>query len=252
MSSPGLLDRIERYFTLAPLADAQVHAVGPLRVPIGSPDWPYPARPEPGREAEVAVEDVRAAVALQERAGLPASLEWLGDRCRGLAGVARSAGLVVDELPLLVAADPVAVLLPAEVRLFLVGADDPRLGLYQRLIELAFASPAPRPVAPAVPVLVRKSMPSLVVPITAASRRRTWIDAALVPFQPGMRLAGAISLFQVSRIESPAWTRPSVLAAPLKDCTSQPRTGELSMRRFATTAELRILPVLSVSTARRS
>ena len=143
MSSPGLLDRIERYFTLAPLADAQVHAVGPLRVPIGSPDWPYPARPEPGREADVTVEDVRAAVALQEHAGLPASVEWLGDRCRGLAGVARSAGLVVDELPLLVAADPVAVLLPAEVRLFLVGADDPRLGLYQRLIELAFASPQP-------------------------------------------------------------------------------------------------------------
>jgi GNAT superfamily N-acetyltransferase len=149
VSSPGLLDRIERYFALAPLADARVHAVGPLQVPTGSPHWPYPARPEPGREAEVTVEDVRAAVALQEQAGLPASLEWLGDRCRGLAGVARSAGLVVEELPLLVAADPVAVLLPAEVRLFLVGADDPRLGLYQRLIELAFASPAPGPAAPA-------------------------------------------------------------------------------------------------------
>ena len=149
MSSPGLLDRIERYFALAPLADAQVHAVGPLQVPIGSPDWPYPARPQPGREADVAVEDVRAAVALQEQAGLPASLEWLGDRCRGLAGVARSAGLVIDELPLLVAADPVEVLLPAGVRLFLVGADDPRLGLYQRLIQLAFASPAPGPAVPA-------------------------------------------------------------------------------------------------------
>jgi GNAT superfamily N-acetyltransferase len=149
VSSPRLLDRIERYYSVAPLADAQVHTVGQLEVPIGSPDWPYPARPRSGQEDAVAVEDVRAAVALQERAGLPAALEWLGDRCRGLAGVARSAGLVVDELPLLVAADPVEVLLPEEVRLYLVGADDPRLGLYQRLTALAFASPAPVPAAPA-------------------------------------------------------------------------------------------------------
>jgi GNAT superfamily N-acetyltransferase len=149
VSSPGLLDRIERYFTLAPLADARVQHVGPLQVPIGSAEWPYPARPLPGQEGAVEVQDVRAAVALQEQAGLPASLEWLGDRCRGLAGVARSAGLVVDELPLLVAADPVEVLLPAEVRLYLVGAEDPRLGLYQRLAELAFAAPSPVAAAPA-------------------------------------------------------------------------------------------------------
>jgi len=143
VSSPGLLDRIERYFALAPLTDAQVHSVGALEVPIGSPEWPYPARPRPGQEGAVALDDVRAAVALQERAGLPASLEWLGDRCRGLAGVARTAGLRVDELPLLVAVDEVSVLLPSEVRLYLVGADDPKLGLYQRLAALAFASPGP-------------------------------------------------------------------------------------------------------------
>jgi GNAT superfamily N-acetyltransferase len=149
VSSPGLLDRIERYFSLAPLADARVQAVGALRVPIGSPEWPYPARPEPGREGEVTAADVRAAVALQRQAGLPVELEWLGDRCRGLAGIARSAGLTVDELPVLVAADPVEVLLPAEVRLYLVGADDPRLGLYQRLAELAFATPGPQVTVPA-------------------------------------------------------------------------------------------------------
>jgi GNAT superfamily N-acetyltransferase len=149
VSSPGLLDRIERYFSLAPLPDAQVRTVGPLQVPIGTPEWPYPARPLPGQEGTVAVEDVRAAVRLQEQAGLPAALEWLGDRCRGLAGVARSAGLVVDELPLLVADDLVQVLLPEEVRLYVVGADDPRLGLYQRLLELAFASPEPGASAPA-------------------------------------------------------------------------------------------------------
>jgi GNAT superfamily N-acetyltransferase len=140
-SRPGLLDQIERYFAVAPLPDARVEHVGPLQVPIGPAEWPFPARPRPGAEGDVQVADVRAAVALQEDAGLPAALEWLGDRCRGLAGVARSAGLVVDELPLLVAVDPVEVLLPAEVRLYLVGADDPQLARYQLLAGLAFATP---------------------------------------------------------------------------------------------------------------
>jgi GNAT superfamily N-acetyltransferase len=140
-SRPGLLDQIERYFTLAPLPDARVHQVGSLDVPIGSPEWPYPARPRHGLEGEVTGDDVRAAVELQERSGLPASLEWLGDRCRGLAGVARGAGLVVEELPLLVSVDPVEVLLPAEVRLYLVGGDDPELARYQLLTQLAFATP---------------------------------------------------------------------------------------------------------------
>ncbi|GAB3345824.1 GNAT family N-acetyltransferase [Modestobacter lapidis] len=149
-SHPGLLDQIERYFSLAPLPDARVHEVGALAVPIGSPEWPHPARPRPGLEGDVTVADVQAAVELQERSGLPASLEWLGDRCRGLAGVARSAGLVVEELPLLVSVDPVEVLLPAEVRLYLVGGDDPRLAHYQLLTQLAFEAPgaAPSPAAP--------------------------------------------------------------------------------------------------------
>jgi GNAT superfamily N-acetyltransferase len=158
VSSPGLLDRIERYFSLAPLPDAQVHAVGPLQVPIGSPEWPHSARPVPGQEGAVTVADVRAAVALQERSGVPAAVEWLGDRCRGLAQVARTAGLTVDEQPLLVAADPVEVLLPAEVRLYLVGADDPKLGLYQRLAELAFANPGP---AAPVPVGAGRGTPDV-------------------------------------------------------------------------------------------
>jgi GNAT superfamily N-acetyltransferase len=146
-SRPGLLDSIERYFAVAPLPDAAVRQVGPLDVPIGPPEWPFPARPRSGQEGEVRLEDVLAAVALQEAAGLPAALEWLGDRCRGLAGVARNAGLSVEELPVLVSVDPVEVLLPAEVRLYLVGADDPRLADYQALTQLAFAAPAGTPAA---------------------------------------------------------------------------------------------------------
>jgi GNAT superfamily N-acetyltransferase len=139
---PGLLECIERYFAAAPQPDARIETAGSLDVPLGSPDWPYPARPRHG--ATVTPDDVRAAVALQERAGLPAALEWVCECAPSAAAAVRAAGLAVEESPLLVAADPVELLLPHGVRLYLVGADDPELPRYQRLASIAFAHPGPR------------------------------------------------------------------------------------------------------------
>jgi GNAT superfamily N-acetyltransferase len=140
VTQPGLLDCIERYFAAAPVPDARIEVAGALDVPVGDPSWPYPARPRPGT-GPVTADDVRAALGLQERAGLPAGLEWVCERSPGLAALARAAGLVVDELPLLVADDPVELLLPSGVRLYLVGADDPELPRYERVATVAFAHP---------------------------------------------------------------------------------------------------------------
>jgi len=137
---PGLLECIERYFAAAPLPDARIQAAGALDVPIGDPAWPYPARPRAGA-GPVTDEDVRAAVALQQAAGLPAALEWVPECSPEAAVAAKGAGLTVEELPLLVAVDPVDVLLPVGVRLYLVGADDPELARYQRVAATAFAHP---------------------------------------------------------------------------------------------------------------
>jgi predicted N-acetyltransferase YhbS len=139
-SRPGLLECIERYFATAPLPDARVQQAGALDVPIGDPSWPYPARPRAGAGA-VTADDVRAAVALQEAAGLPAALEWIPERAPGAAAAARAAGLTVEELPLLVSVDQVELLLPAGVRLYVVGADDPELPHYQQVAATAFAHP---------------------------------------------------------------------------------------------------------------
>jgi predicted N-acetyltransferase YhbS len=136
-SSPGLLDRVEQYAAVASLPDAPPVPAGPLTVPIGPPAWPFPARPRPGTRT-VTVDDVRAAVALQEEAGLPAAVEWVVDRTPSLAAAARAAGLLVTEFPLLVVDDPVELLLPAGVRLYLVGAEDPALPHYQHLLETGF------------------------------------------------------------------------------------------------------------------
>ena len=139
----GLLDCVERYLAAAPLPDAQVEEVGGLDVPLGSAAWSYPARPRPGR-TEVTADDVRAAVALQEEAGLAVALEWICERSPDVAAAARAAGLVVEELPLLVAADPVELLLPHGVRLYVVGADDQDLARDERVTAIAHAHPGGR------------------------------------------------------------------------------------------------------------
>jgi predicted N-acetyltransferase YhbS len=137
---PGMLESIERYFAAAPLADARIETAGALDVPIGDPAWPYPARPRTHGGA-VTADDVRSAVALQEAAGLPAALEWMPECSPRTAAAARAAGLTVEELPLLVAVDPVELLLPPGVRLYVVGTDDPALARYQRVAATAFATP---------------------------------------------------------------------------------------------------------------
>ncbi|WP_422678069.1 hypothetical protein [Blastococcus brunescens] len=137
---PGLLECIERYFAAAPLPDARIHAVGGLDVPVGDPAWPYPARPRADGDP-VTAEDVRAAVALQQESGLPTALEWVPECSPGTSAAARAAGLTVEEEPLLVAVDPVELLLPVGLRLYVVGADDPELARYQRVAATAFAHP---------------------------------------------------------------------------------------------------------------
>jgi predicted N-acetyltransferase YhbS len=137
---PGLLECIERYFAVAPLPDARIEAAGALDVPIAEPAWPYPARPRSGG-GPVTADDVRAALALQEAAGLPAAVEWVPELSPETAAAARAVGLNVEELPLLVAMDPVELLLPAGVDLYVVGADDPQLARYQWVAATAFAHP---------------------------------------------------------------------------------------------------------------
>jgi predicted N-acetyltransferase YhbS len=135
---PGLLDCVEGYFAAAPLPDARIVPVGGLDVPIGPPTWPHPARPRPGGPPVTAA-DVRGALALQADAGQPLGLQWVWESSPDVAAAARAAGLELEELPLLVAADPVELVLPPGVRLYVVGAEDPELPRYQ---EIAAAAPA--------------------------------------------------------------------------------------------------------------
>ena len=168
---PGLLDCVERYFAAAPLPDARIATAGSLDVPLGDPAWPYSARPRHGA-GPVTADDIRTALQLQAGAGLPGAVEWVPERSPGTAAAARAAGLAVDELPLLVAADPVDLLLPAGVRLYVVGADDPELPRYQQVAVIAFGAPVPAAARDAAPEEESSEADSLAAPRTAVLRER--------------------------------------------------------------------------------
>ncbi|SDL80172.1 Acetyltransferase (GNAT) domain-containing protein [Geodermatophilus siccatus] len=179
---PGLLERVEQYFAAAPLPDARIHPAGGLDVPIGSPTWPYPARPRPGEP--VGVEDVRAAVALQEAAGLPVAVEWICEDAPTVEAAVRAVGLTVGSSPLLVAADPVELVLPSGVRLYLVGADDPELPRYEQLTSIAFAHPGPRSEAGGTSVGVAVGSPRTAVLRERIATGRTVMMVAVEDGEP--------------------------------------------------------------------
>jgi predicted N-acetyltransferase YhbS len=165
---PGLLECIERYYSAAPLADARIEHAGALDVPLGDPAWPYPARPSRGTDARVTVADVRAAAELQWTADLPVALEWVPECTPEMAAAVRAAGMAMDVLPLLVADEPVELLFPAGVRLYVVGAEDPELPHYLEVSEVAFAHPGgPADVQPPHPDPKRREPE-----VTAALRER--------------------------------------------------------------------------------
>ena len=161
---PGLLECIERYFAAAPLPDARIERAGALAVPVGDPAWPYPRGPARARTGDRRRRPRRRRAA--GGAGLPAALEWLPERSPETAGAARAAGLAVEELPLLVADDPVELLPPHGVTPLRGRRGRPAVARYQWVAETAFAHPGG-------PADVRRGRPRTPGPMRAPARPRS-------------------------------------------------------------------------------
>lgn len=141
MGVSATLQRVEQYYDTAPRSDARVEEIGSLTLFVGTGPWSYHARPRLGGTV-VDPRDVQRACERMRALGVPQAFEWVAETARSMrAAVARS-GLSIVDGPLLVVADPVDVMLPGGVRLFLVGADDPRLGDYLHLAARASAETA--------------------------------------------------------------------------------------------------------------
>ncbi|WP_213453956.1 GNAT family N-acetyltransferase [Rhizomonospora bruguierae] len=98
----ALLSRLETFYDAAPRDRARVEDFGSLLLFVNEgPSWPFYARPA-SRTAIPDAADIMAVRARQRELGLPEAFEWVHDLHPDLLAVARSAGLVVLEAPLLV------------------------------------------------------------------------------------------------------------------------------------------------------
>ncbi|MBA3278392.1 MAG: GNAT family N-acetyltransferase [Geodermatophilaceae bacterium] len=141
MSISATLQRVEQYYDIAPRSDSRVEEIGSLTLFIGTGPWAYYARPRLGIDM-VQAEDVERACARMHELNLPQAFEWMAESTPSMRAAASRSGLSIVDGPLLVVADPVDVMLPGGVRLFLVGADDPKLGDYLHLAARAFSETA--------------------------------------------------------------------------------------------------------------
>lgn len=138
MSDQATLQRVEHYYDAAPRTDARVEEIGSLTLFVGTGPWSYYARPRLGATV-VDPQDIERACARMSDLNVPQAFEWVADTTKSMRSAASRSGLSVVDGPLLVMADPVDVMLPMGVRLFLVGADEPRLADYLHLADRAFS-----------------------------------------------------------------------------------------------------------------
>lgn len=151
------LQSVEQYYDAAPRSDARVEEIGSLTLFVGTGPWSYYARPRLGLAA-VDPQDLERACVRMRQLNVPQAFEWVAETTPSLRAAASRSGLSIVDGPLLVVADPVDVMLPTGVRLFLVGADEPRLGDFLHLAARAFSEtddegpgrPKPRPPESAV------------------------------------------------------------------------------------------------------
>lgn len=131
-----LLARLERYYDAAPRAGARTEAVGPFTLFVSDGTFPFYARPRLGLADVITVPDVVAVLARQRELGVPEAIEWVTETTPSLAAAARTAGLTVEELPLLVLERLVEPPIPAGVRVRRITADEPEAAM-ARIMAIA-------------------------------------------------------------------------------------------------------------------
>jgi ribosomal protein S18 acetylase RimI-like enzyme len=135
-----LMAELERYYDTAPRAMCDTEEVGPFTLFVRRGNgFPYYARPRLGVTEDVTADDVTTVLSRQRELDLPRAVEWVHDTTPSVLAAARSAGMTVEECPLLVlAGDPPGVKPDADVRL--VTVDDPHLELVCAAVSVSFAN----------------------------------------------------------------------------------------------------------------
>ncbi|WP_371494363.1 GNAT family N-acetyltransferase [Kitasatospora sp. NBC_00374] len=137
-----LLARIERYYDAVPRSAARAEDFGPLTLFVRNGEgWGYYGRPTLGWDGPAAtVADVDRVRARQRELGVPESFEWVAENAPGLREAVEASGLTVHAHPLM-ALDPDAPGLPADLTVRLLDPDAPELAGALAVPRLAFAEP---------------------------------------------------------------------------------------------------------------
>ncbi len=124
-----LLAVLEDYYDAAPRVNTTPEEVGPFTLFVAGPasTWQYYARPRLGLTEAITHDDVARVRARQRELGLAEKLEWVQENTPTLLASARSAGLAVEECPLLVLRREPPAATPAGVGVQLLDPGSPAL-----------------------------------------------------------------------------------------------------------------------------
>ncbi len=134
-----MLERLERYYDAVPRRSARAEAVGPFTLFVAEGGGPFYARPRLGLATPIHGDDVTAVTARQRTLNVPEVLEWVVETTPSLTEAARSAGLTVAELPLLVLDFPLDAQVPVGVQVRRVTSAEADLERTLAVAELASA-----------------------------------------------------------------------------------------------------------------
>jgi len=138
-----VLPRIERYYDAVPRSVARAEEFGSLTLFVNrGPGWNYYARPRLGAD-RVRVEDVVRVRERQRALNIPQSFEWVHETTPSLRDAAMTAGLRVQELPLLgvLRSEVRSVEAPRGISVRLVDPEGDDLAELGAVAQLGFMSP---------------------------------------------------------------------------------------------------------------
>jgi hypothetical protein len=133
--------RIDAYCDTVPRASATTEQIGPFTLFVGRSGRSFYARPTACRATPADRDDFDRVLARQRILHQPQAFEWTHEVHPELADTARSAGLVVQVLPLMVLLRESARDIPKGYSVRIQPADDPALRSALAAIGLSFDTP---------------------------------------------------------------------------------------------------------------
>ncbi len=165
IATAELLERIEDYYDTVPRATATVREVGPFSLFVATEGWPYYARPRRGDVGAVTARDVDTVLAAQQELGVPRQIEWVHEITPSLLVAARSAGMPVQECPLLVLRHELSAGAPDGIEVSVLQPDNERFAAARAAVAAGFAERdelRPEPVFEWISNRVRRRLLSVV------------------------------------------------------------------------------------------